>query len=160
MTKKKSIPHNYHSVVTYLNVRDAAKAIGFYEKAFGAVEVGRLMMPGNVIGHAEIKIGDSVLMLAEEMPDWGNSAPQTLGGSPVGLCLYVDNVDEVFNNAIAAGATVDRGMDVRDQFYGDRTGTLIDPFGHRWTVATHIEDLSFAEMQKRSDVEFAKAQKG
>src|SRR5688572_5649097 len=102
MTKKKSIPHNYHTVVTYLNVRDAAKAIGFYEKAFGAVEVGRLMMPGNVIGHAEIKIGDSVLMLAEEMPDWGNSAPQTLGGSPVGLCLYVDNVDEVFNNAIAA----------------------------------------------------------
>ena len=159
MTKSKAIPHSYHSVVVYINVRDAAKAIEFYKNAFGAIEIGRLMMPGNVIGHAEIRIGDSIVMLAEEMPEWGNKAPETLGGSPVGLCVYVDNVDEVFKSAIAAGAKVDRGMDVKDQFYGDRTGTLVDPFGHRWTIATHIENVSFSEMQKRSDKEFAKAQK-
>jgi PhnB protein len=160
MTKSKSIPHNYHSVLPYLNIRNAAQAIEFYKKAFGATEIGRITMPGNIVGHAEIRIGDSIVMLAEEMPEWGNKAPETMGGSPVGLCIYVENVDEVFKRAIEAGAKTDRGMEVKDQFYGDRSGTVIDPFGHRWTIATHIEDVTFSEMQRRSDAEFAQAQNG
>jgi PhnB protein len=157
MSKSIPTPKGYHSVMCYLSIRNADEAIQFYKKAFGATEVGRITMPGNKVGHAELTIGDSVLMIAEEMPEWGNKSPQTLGGSPVGLCIYVDNVDEAFAKAITAGGKVDNGMEVKDQFYGDRTGTLIDPFGYRWTLATHFEDVPFAEMQKRSDAMFAQA---
>jgi PhnB protein len=150
MKNGKSLPHNYHSLVTYLSMKNAEKAIEFYKEAFGAKEIGRITMYG-MVGHAELKIGDSCLMIAEEMPQWGNKGPQTLGGSPARICLYVDDVDVVYKRAIDAGATVDGGMEVKDQFYGDRSGNLIDPFGHMWVIATHIEDVSWEEMQKRSD---------
>ncbi|MES2763525.1 MAG: VOC family protein [Bacteroidota bacterium] len=155
---KKGIPHNYHSLVTYLTIKNADKAIEFYKKAFGATEIGRITMYDKV-GHAELKIGDSILMVAEEMPQWGNKGPETLGGSPMCVCLYVDDVDTVFKRALDAGAKVDGEMEVKDQFYGDRSGNLIDPFGHKWVIATHIEDLSWEEMQKRSDEMMAEAKK-
>jgi len=154
MAKAKPIPEGYHSLTFYLIIKGADKAIDYYKKAFGAKEIGRLTMPGGTIGHAELQVGDSRIMLAEEMPEWGHKSPQTLGGTPVGLCLYVENVDEVFKRAVDAGGKVDQNMEVKDQFYGDRSGTLIDPFGHKWTIATHIEDLSWEEMQKRSDAMF------
>jgi PhnB protein len=157
--KVKAIPEGYHSLNVYLSVKEADKAIEFYKKIFGAKEVGRITMPDKKIGHAELQIGDTRIMLAEEMPEWGNKGPVTLGGTPVGLCLYVENVDEVYKKAINAGAKQDGDMAVKDQFYGDRSGTLVDPFGHKWTIATHIEDLSFEEMQKRSDKMFAESQK-
>ena len=150
-----AIPEGYHSVTPYLIMKDAEKAIEFYTKAFGAKEIGRITMAGGKIGHAEIQIGNSRLMIADEFPEWGNKGPVTLGGTPVGLCIYVENVDEVFRRAIEAGGKTDQNMEVKDQFYGDRTGTLIDPFGHKWTIATHIEDVSFEEMQRRSDAMFA-----
>ena len=145
----KPIPDGYHAVTPYLCVRGAATAIDFYAKAFGAEEVMRLTMPGGVVCHAEVKIGDSRVMLADEMPEWGNKGPQSLGGTPTGFCVYVTDVDAVFAQAAAAGATVERP--VADQFYGDRSGTVLDPFGHKWTIATHKEDLSPAEMQARMD---------
>ncbi|MES2512984.1 MAG: VOC family protein [Bacteroidota bacterium] len=151
MENVKAIPHNYHSLVTYINVKNASKAIEFYKEIFGAKEMGRVSMPGNIVGHAELKIGDSRLMIAEEMPEWGNKSPQTLGGSPVRICFYVDNVDEVFKRALDAGAKVEGNMDVKDQFYGDRSGNLVDPFGHIWIISTHIEDVDWEETQKRSD---------
>lgn len=151
MKNVKSIPHNYHSLVSYLSVKNADKAIEFYKEAFGAKEVGRITVPGNKVGHAELQIGDSRLMIAEEMPEWGNKSPETLGGSPVRISLYVDDVDTVYKRAIDAGAKVDGGMEVKDQFYGDRSGNLVDPFGHLWIIGTHIEDLSWEEIQKRSD---------
>lgn len=150
MTRKPGgLPAGYHSLTPYINIKDAAKAIEFYKKAFGATEVGTIKLPDGTIAHAELEIGDSKIMLAEEMSQWGNRSPQTLGGSPVCLCLYVDDVDAVFARAIREGAKVTGDMDVRDQFYGDRTGTLTDPFGHQWSIMTHIEDVPFAEMQKR-----------
>src|SRR5262249_36728008 len=136
-----------HSVTPYLIVHDAASAIEFYKKAFGAKELMRFPMPGGRIGHAEIKIGDSMVMLADEFPDMGARSPQSLRGSPVGLLVYVQDVDAVTNQAIAAGAKVVRP--VEDQFYGDRSGTLADPYGHQWTVSTHKEDVSLQEMQQR-----------
>ncbi len=144
-----SVPAGYHTLTPYLIVRGGAAAISFYKEAFGAKEKGVLTMADGKIGHAEILIGDSHVMLADEMPEWGAHAPETLGGTPCGLALYVPDVDRVFARAVAAGAKVDRP--VADQFYGDRTGTIIDPFGHKWTIATHTEDVSFQEMQKRSD---------
>jgi PhnB protein len=153
------LPKGYHSMMLYLNVKDADKAIEFYKKAFGAKEVGRLTVPGNKVGHAELAIGDSHFMLAEEMPDWGNKSPQTIGGSPVGICLYVDDVDTVFKQALDAGATIKDGMDVKDQFYGDRSGNLTDPFGHNWIVATFKEEISYEELQKRSDKMMAEPKK-
>jgi PhnB protein len=145
----KPIPDGYHSVTPYLTVRGAAKAIDFYKEAFGAVEVLRMPMPDGSIAHAEVKIGDSVVMMGEENPAWGNKSPQALGGTPAGLMIYVPDCDAVFNRALAAGATVMKPL--ADQFYGDRSGTVIDPFGHAWTVATHVEDVGPAEMQKRMD---------
>ena len=142
-----SIPTGYHTVTPYLIVRNAAAALDFYKKAFGAVELMRFPGPGGKLMHAEIKIGDSPVMLADEMPDEGHVGPQTLGGAAVSLLLYVENVDARFAQAIAAGATVKRA--VADQFYGDRTGTLADPFGHVWSLATHKEDVSMEEMQRR-----------
>ena len=144
----KPIPEGYHSVTPYLICRGGADAIEFYRKAFGAVELFRFPSPDGKIGHAEIKVGDSPIMLADEYPDMGYHGPQTLGGSPVSLMIYVDDVDTVFNQAVAAGATVKEAL--QDKFYGDRMGTVIDPFGHRWHLATHKEDVSIEEMQRRA----------
>lgn len=145
------IPAGYHSLTPYIQVKNAIAAIEFYKKAFGAVEIGRINMADGTIGHAEIEIGNSRLMLAEVNEKWGNKSPQDLGGSPVSLCLYVKDVDAVFAQALATGATVTGDMEVKDQFYGDRSGSLTDPFGHTWAVMTHKEDVSFDELQRRSD---------
>jgi PhnB protein len=144
----KSIPEGYHSITPYLIVRGGADAIEFYKKAFGAVELFRMPAPDGKIGHAEIKVGDSPIMLADEYPDLGYNGPQSTGGSPVSLMIYVDDVDTVFNQAVDAGATVKEAL--ADKFYGDRMGTVIDPFGHRWHLATHKEDVSPEEMQRRA----------
>lgn len=148
------IPVGYHTLTPYINIKGAVEAIEFYKKAFGAKEIGRITMAGGAIAHAEIQIGDSKIMLAEESEQWGNKSPQALGGSPVCLCLYVEDVDAVFAQALAAGATVTDEMEVKDQFYGDRSGSLTDPFGHKWTIMTHKEDVSFEEMQERANAMF------
>jgi PhnB protein len=145
----KPIPEGYHSVTPYLIVKGAARALEFYKKAFNATELYRLDGPGGSIGHAELQIGNSRLMLADEFPDMGARGPETLGGSPVGLCIYVEDVDALFKQALAAGGKEERP--VKDQFYGDRSGTLRDPFGHQWTIATHKEDISPQEMKRRMD---------
>ena len=142
----KPIPEGYHSVTPYLIISGAAQALDFYVKALGATEIMRLDHGGK-IGHAEIKIGDSHVMLADEFPEMGAKSPQTLGGTPVGICLYVPNVDALFQQAVAAGAKVERP--VQDQFYGDRSGTIIDPFGHKWTISTHTEDLTPEQISER-----------
>lgn len=139
------IPAGYHTVTPYLMVRGAARAIDFYRNAFGASEVMRFNGPNGRIAHAEIRIGDSHVMLADENST--HRSPQTLGGAGVSLMLYVENVDRTFAQAVAAGATVERP--VADQFYGDRMGTLVDPFGHAWSIGTHKEDVSMEEMQRR-----------
>jgi PhnB protein len=140
------VPEGYHTVTPYLKIKGAAKALDFYKQAFGAVELFR-MADGDRIGHAEIKIGDSHVMLADEYPERGIRGPQSLGGSAVGLMLYVEDVDAVVDRAVAAGATLERP--VADQFYGDRTGGIVDPFWHQWYIATHKEDLSPEEVQAR-----------
>jgi PhnB protein len=142
----KPFPDGYHSVTPYLTVQGAKNALRFYQQAFGAKEVLRFEHEG-MIGHAEIQIGDSRIMLADESPAWGTKSPKTLGGTASGLALYVEDVDRVFAQALKAGATQERA--VEDQFYGDRSGTLFDPFGHRWTIATHKEDVAPDEMQRR-----------
>jgi PhnB protein len=147
-------PEGYHSVTPYLAVRDAVAAVDFYRRAFGAELVMKLTMPDGKYAHAEVKIGDSHVMMAEENPEWGNTSPQTLGGSPVSFMIYVPDVDAAFARAIAAGAVQVRP--VEDQFYGDRTGTLRDPFGFQWSLGTHIEDVSEAEGQRRMEAMFAK----
>lgn len=144
----KPIPDGYHSVTPYLIVNEGAKAIDFYKRAFGAAELFCFPGPGGKIMHAELKIGDSPIMLADEFPEMGAISPKSLGGSPVGILLYVENCDVVFKQAVAAGATVERP--VQDQFYGDRSGTVMDPFGHKWTIATHIEDVSVEEVNRRA----------
>ena len=156
-TKVKAIPEGWNSLTAYISVKGALDAIEFYKNAFGAKETGRLTMPDGSIGHAELEIGDSKIMLAEENEQWGNLSPQTVGGSPVSLCLYVEDVDAVFAKALQAGATVTGEMVVKDQFYGDRTGGITDPFGHKWSIMTHIEDVSFQEMQKRMNAMFQAA---
>lgn len=142
----KPIPEGYHSVTPYLVVDDAKAAIDFYKRAFGAQEKFRMEM-GDRIGHAEILIGDSHVMLADEFPEMDHRGPKALGGTPVSLMIYVEDVDKVFPQALAAGAKEQRPL--VNQFYGDRSGTLIDPFGHQWTVSTHIEDVPEDEMQRR-----------
>jgi PhnB protein len=142
------IPVGYHAVTPYITVRGGAKAIEFYKQAFGAVEVMRFAMPDGTVAHAEIKIGDSHIMLADEMPAFGNRGPESLGGASGGLMIYLPNVDEAFARAVAAGAKVFKP--VEDQFYGDRSGTVTDPFGHVWTLSTHIEDVSAEEMHRRA----------
>ena len=143
----KPIPDGYHTATPYLIVDGAARAIAFYKQAFGAVELMRFGGPDGRIAHAEIRIGDSPIMLADEMPEMGYRSPQAYGGTPVGLMLYVRDVDAVFAQAIAAGGREVRA--VQDQFYGDRSGNLVDPFGHMWTISTHKEDVSPDEMQRR-----------
>ena len=144
----KAIPDGYRTVTPYLVMRDAARAIDFYKRALGATEIFRFSAPDDKIGHAEIKVGDSVLMLAEEMPDMGYRGPQTLGGTAVSLMVYVEDVDQQFRRAVDAGAKVKQ--EVKDQFYGDRSGTVEDPFGHVWTIATHMEDVSQDDLMKRA----------
>ncbi len=151
----KPIPEGYHSVTPYLIINGAASAIEFYQKAFGATELFRFPTPDGKIGHAEIKIGDSPIMLADEFAEMGYKGPQALGGSPVSLMIYFEDVDTVFNRAVEAGASVKEA--VQDKFYGDRTGTLTDPFGHVWHVSTHKEDVSMEEMEKRAKAAGAKA---
>jgi PhnB protein len=147
MSNVKAIPDGYNTVIPYLYVKGAAKAIEFYKNVFGATE--RMRMPGKdgTVGHTELVIGDSVVMMSDEHPEFGALSPQTVGGSPITLHVYASNVDTVIERAVAAGATLDRP--VKNQFYGDRTGSITDPFGHRWYVATHVEDVSPEEMQKR-----------
>ena len=155
MTKVKPIPDGYHSVTPYLYIDGAARAIDFYKQAFGAVEVMRLESSGGKIGHAEIKIGDSHVMLADEFPDMGARGPHTIGGTAVGLMVYLPDVDVVVDRAVKAGATLERP--VENKFYGDRTGGIIDPFGHRWYIATHVEDVPPEEMEKRAAAAMAEA---
>jgi PhnB protein len=143
----KPVPDGYHSITPYLTFDGAAEAIEFYQKIFGATEILRLPGPDGKIGHAEIKIGDSVLMMADEKPAMGYRSPKALGGTPVGIMLYVEDVDRTFASALASGATAEKP--VQDQFYGDRSGTVVDPFGYKWTIATHVEDVSHEEMQRR-----------
>ena len=150
------IPKDYHSITPYLVVNDAGRAIDFYKRAFGAQEKVRMDGPAGKITHAELKIGDSILMLTDEMPGSPSRSPRSLGGSPVGIFLYVDNVDTVFKQAVSAGAKADQQPS--DMFWGDRYGKLTDPFGHQWSVATHKEDVSPAEMAKRMKAEMAKHQ--
>lgn len=154
----KPIPEGYHSVTAYLIVRGAGDAIAFYTKAFGAVELFRFPATGGKIGHAEIKIGDSPVMLADEHPELGYKGPQSIGGSPVSLMIYVEDVDTVFNRAVESGATVKEAL--QDKFYGDRTGTVVDPFGHTWHLATHKEDVSMDEMEKRAKAQRTAASGG
>ena len=141
------IATGYHTITPYITVRGAAKAIEFYKAAFGATEIMRFASPDGTVMHAEVEIGGSRVMLGDEVPAFGNRSPATLGGATGGLCVYLPDVDAAFARATAAGATVFKP--VADQFYGDRSGTVLDPFGHVWTLATHIEDVSIDEMQRR-----------
>ena len=143
----KPIPEGYHTITPYLIVNDGAGAIEFYQKAFGATEIMRMPGPDGRVAHAELKIGDSQIMLADVCPEMGASSPQTLGGSPVSFLLYVEDVDAAAEQAIAAGAKMLRP--VEDKFYGDRSGSFADPFGHQWHISTHKEDVSPEEMHKR-----------
>lgn len=143
----KPIPDGYHSVTPYLIVSNAANALEFYQRAFGATETMRLNGPAGKIMHAEIRLGDSTIMLADEFPEMQAVSPTTLKGTAGSLMVYVDDVDRRFQQAVDAGATVKRA--VQDQFYGDRSGTLIDPFGHVWTLSTHTEDLAPDEISRR-----------
>jgi len=145
----KPIPEGYRTATPYLIVKGAADAIEFYKRAFDATEMLRMADPQGRVGHAEIKIGDSVIMLADEHPDMGYRGPRSLGGSSVSILLYLEDVDEVFARAVKAGAKPLRA--VTNQFYGDRSGTLEDPFGHLWTVATHVEDVSPEELERRAE---------
>jgi len=142
-----AIPSDYAGVTPYLIAKDAAKLLDFYKKAFDATEVMRLPGPGGKVGHAEVKIGQGMVMLADEMPEMGHKSPQTLGGTPITLMFYVADVDAQFARAVAAGGEVKHP--VKDQFYGDRSGTIVDPSGHMWTIATHKEDVPPEELDRR-----------
>jgi PhnB protein len=146
----KAIPEGFRSVTPHLVIRDAAKAIGYYKQAFGAEEIFSMPGPDGKLMHAEIRIGDSVVMIGEECLEWGAKGPQELGGSAVTLGLYVEDVDATFARAVETGATV--RMPVSDQFWGDRYGQVIDPFGHIWSIATHVKDLTPEEMQAAAEV--------
>ena len=140
------IQEGYHTLTPYMVVRGAAEAIEYYKQAFGAEEITRMSSPdGKTIMHAEIKIGDSRVMMSDEFPEWGVQGPQAYGGTASGLAIYVPNVDEVFDRAVSLGATVK--MPVADQFWGDRYGKLEDPFGHSWSIATHVKDLTEEEIR-------------
>ena len=153
-SQTKPIPPGYHTLTPYLVLSDAARAIDFYKQAFGAEETVRMGSPDGKVMHAELKIGNSMLMLSDEM--MGNRSPLALGGSPVSVFMYVDDVDSVYQRATEAGAKAD--MPPTDMFWGDRFGKLTDPFGHSWALATHIEDVTPEEMKKRSDARMAEWQ--
>lgn len=148
MANVKPIPEGYPQVTPYLYIDGAAAAIEFYSKIFGAKERMRMPAPHGKIGHAELQIGDSVIMLADEYPEMDVRGPKAVGGTPVTISVYVEDVDSVFDRAVKEGAKALRP--VEDQFYGDRSGQFEDPFGHRWSVATHVEDVSPEEMAKRA----------
>jgi PhnB protein len=154
-SKVKPVPDGYHTVTPYITVKGAARAIEFYKRAFGATEIMRFGDPNGRVAHAELKIGDSIVMLADEFPEMGNKSPQSLGGTGTSIMLYVDDVDTLWKQAIGAGGKQLRP--VTDQFYGDRSGFLEDPFGHQWSISTHKEDVSPEEMRKRME-EMAKQQ--
>jgi PhnB protein len=155
MTDKavKPIPDGYHSVTPYLAVNDAARAIEFYKEALGATERFRHEMPGGKIGHAEIMIGNSIVALADEFPEMNFRSPQSIGGTASQFMIYCEDVDARVEQAVVAGAKLVRP--VKDQFYGDRTGMVEDPFGHTWYIATHVEDLTMEEIKKRGEAEMA-----
>ena len=155
--KVKPIPEGYEGATPYLIVKGAANAIEFYKKAFGATEIMRIPAPGGKVGHAEIKIGNAIIMLADEFPEMNHRSPQSLGGTPVSILVYVQDVDAFVKRAVAAGAKV--VMPVETKFYGDRSGSLEDPFGHHWHFATHVEDVPPDEMAKRAEA-FTKQQGG
>lgn len=148
--KVKPIPKGYEGATPYLIIKGAARALEFYKNAFGASEVMRMPGPGGTVGHAEIKIGQAIIMLADEFPDMNCKGPQSFGGSPVSIMVYVKDVDTFVDRAVSAGAKVCRP--VANQFYGDRSGSLEDPFGHQWHFATHVEDVPPDEMAKRAKV--------
>ena len=148
MPKVQPIPEGHNAVSPYLIVDGATRALEFYKKALGAVELFRHNAPDGKVGHAEVRIGDTVVMIADEFPDHDAHAPKKFGGSPVSLHVYVENVDEVWKQALAAGATVKRPLE--NQFYGDRLGTFVDPFGHTWHVSSHVEDVSMEELGRRA----------
>ena len=154
--KPKPVPEGTHTVTAHLAIRNAAKAIEFYSKAFGAEVIGGVAKgPDGKIMHAQLKIGDSKFMLHDEMPSMGAPGPETLGGSPVTLSLCVEDVDKLWNRAVAAGAKVT--MPLENQFWGDRYGTVTDPFGHKWAMLSHVEDVAPDEMKRRMDAFFARA---
>jgi PhnB protein len=153
----KPIPEGYHTLTPHLTVRNAARAIEFYKQAFGATERGVMKGPDGKVMHAELKIGDSVIMLNDESPEFGSVSPQSIGGSPLALHIYIENVDSAFERAVKAGAQVE--MPVSDQFWGDRYGKLKDPFGHKWSIATHVKDMSVDEMKRSMDDAMSKMQK-
>ncbi len=142
------IPEGYEGLTPYLTVRDAAAALEFYGEAFGAEELFRMEGPPGKIGHAEMRIGEGRFMLADEMEAWGNRSPESLGGTGTSLMMYVEDADAVFQRAIEAGAT--EVTPVQDHFYGDRSGMVEDPFGHRWTISTHVEDVPPDELDRRA----------
>jgi PhnB protein len=144
----KPVPEGYHTVSTYLAVEDAAEAIEYYKRAFGAKERLRMDAPGGKIGHAELEIGDSLVMLSDPFPQASTRPPTELGGTSAGVFMYVEDVDAVVKKAVDAGATVT--MEVADQFWGDRFGSVRDPFGHSWSIATHVEDVPLEEMAERA----------
>jgi len=148
MASVQPIPQGYPQVTPYLCVDGAAAAIDFYSTVFGTTERMRMPAPEGKIGHAELQLGDSVIMLADEAPEIGVRSPRSIGGTPVTLSVYVDDVDAVFDRAVSAGATPLRPVET--QFYGDRSGQFEDPFGHRWSVASHVEDVSPDEMARRA----------
>jgi PhnB protein len=148
-TKVKPIPEGYHTLTPYLTVRGAADAIDFYKKAFGATELFRLAMPDGKMAHGEFRIGNSVFMISDENPGWDNASPEKLGGSAVALHLYVEDADRTYADAIKAGAR--EAMPVGNQFWGDRMGKVIDPFGHHWLIATHMEDVDPGELKSRME---------
>jgi len=147
--KPNYVPEGYRTITPYLVVKGGAKAIDYYTKVFGAKELMRMEAPDGRVGHAELQIGDSHIMLADEHPEMNIRGPQSLGGSGVGILVYVPDVDHVFQQAVDAGAKVER--EVKDQFYGDRSGNIVDPFGHKWTIATHVEDVAPEEMKRRAE---------
>jgi PhnB protein len=147
MAEVKPIPEGYPRVTPYLHVDGAAAAIDFYSEVFGAKERMRMPGPDGKLGHAEIEIGESIVMLADEFPDMGALSPRTVGGTPVTIHVYVEDVDKAFDTAVKLGAKAIRP--VENQFYGDRSGQFVDPFGHQWNVASHVEDVSPEEMERR-----------
>jgi len=155
MNEVKKIPDGYHSITPMLIVKDGLKAIEYYKKVFGAIDKGTMMMPDNKsVAHAELMIGDSKIMLSDEFPKMKSLSPTSIGGSPVSLYLYVEDVDKTFNLAIAEGGK--SLFPVQDRFYGDRHGSIQDPFGHIWSIATHIKDLTKEEMKKAAEEAFSK----